>query len=382
MKVLLNFVPLKSGGGLQVGMDFLEQARAQPQQHEWFIVATADTPLAEAQTAAHIHYSKIVPRSLPRRLWFENFGCRQILRTQDFSLIYTQFGPHWPAANDAINVVGCAYSNLCYPEIDFWSALPPWQRYQRRLLDRLRRQRIQQADAVIFETEDLADRAVRYLNLPADRVHVVQPSVSSLVRAAAEHSPTAQRCQQLPQGFKILLLSVYRTNKNFELLPKALHVLKERMRDQETVFVVTLPQDSPDWSRLAELAHSLGVGSRLFNFGPVPQQGCATLYRACQAVILPSQLESFSNSIAESWALERPLLVSDLPWARRICKEASRYFAYNDPQAVAEVVTELRRDSTLYGLLTENGKKLLVTYPNAAQRFAAYVAILERYAKR
>jgi glycosyltransferase involved in cell wall biosynthesis len=381
MNVLLNFLPLKSGGGLQVGLDFAAQARKAGNRHHWFLVATAGTPLAELGAAENFQVLKAVPRSWQARLWFESFGCRRILKTLRPQVVYTQFGPQWPGAARAVNVVGCAYANLCYPEIDFWRRLPPAQRRWRTVVDHLRRRRIQQADAVIFETQDLAERAVKHLRLDPQCVHVVRPSVSSLVGEHVQDPETKTRCDALPPGFRVLLLSVYNPNKNFELLPRIAHALRARARDNDTLFVLTLPQHSPQWHALRSAAQALGVADRLINLGPVPQHGCAELYRACDAVILPSQLESFSNTIAESWAMSRPLLIGDLPWARALCGRAAAYFPYDSHIAAAQRLLELRHDAARRAELVAAGRRQLAQYSTPEQRFRQYLDILEHHAK-
>jgi glycosyltransferase involved in cell wall biosynthesis len=178
----------------------------------------------------------------------------------------------------------------------------------------------------------------------------------------------------------VLLLSVYNPNKNFELLPRIAQVLQHSGRD-ETVFVVTLPPAAPQLDALMKLAAGLGVADRLYNVGPVPQAGCAELYRVCDAVILPSQLESFSNTIAESWAMGRPLLISDLPWARSLCGPGALYFRYDDPQDAAARILELRADAGKRKQSVAAGYAQLASYPTAEQRFLQYLEILERYAK-
>jgi glycosyltransferase involved in cell wall biosynthesis len=382
MNFMLNLLPLKSGGGVQVGLDFLAQARSLGRSHQWHVVATAGTPFAQLDHSGNVLLRKIVPAGLRARLWFEFSGCRRALRTIRPAVVHTLFGPQWPGAQDITSVVGCAYSNLCYPEINFWERLPARQRAVREMVDLGRRRRVRQADAVIFETEELADRAVHHLRLDARHVHVVRPSISSLVGEHAHHPQTAQRCRALPDGFRVLLLSVYNPNKNFELLPRIAQVLRRRSRHDNTIFVVTLPHDGPEWRALQKLAASLQVDQCLYNFGPVPQVGCAELYRACDAVILPSQLESFSNTIAESWSMGKALLISDLPWAHSLCGSGARYFRYGDPNTAADRLDELRLDSACREHVVTCGHRQLASYPSSAQRFRQYLEILERYARR
>jgi glycosyltransferase involved in cell wall biosynthesis len=382
MTFVLNFLPLKSGGGVQVGLDFVAQAKRLAQDRQWYLVASAGTPLAQVVETQNMRVLKVVPRGLHARLWFEFNGCRPLMKTLKPAAIYTQFGPQWPGATGTASVVGCAYSNLCYPEVDFWRRLPPAQRAFRELVDVGRRRRLQQADAVIFETEELAERGIQHLRLDRQRVHVVRPSVSSLVTGEHRHDETAERALRIPGGFRVLLLSVYNPNKNFELLPRIAQALRERAGDADTVFVLTLPPEARQLRAILRLATQLQVKNRLYNFGPVPHAGCADLYRACDAVILPSRLESFSNSIAEAWTMGKPLLISDLPWARSLCGRGAIYFRYDDPLEAAARITELRADTARRDSVVQAGYARLLSYPTSQQRFLQYLEILERYAKR
>ena len=379
MKIILNFLPLKSGGGLQVGMDFLEQLKLHGHKHEWYLVATKGTPLAEVPAVRNLRLVKAIQNSVISRLWFEYIGCQKLIREVGASLVYTQFGPHWPGAS-TVNIVGCAYSNLFHPEVDFWERLPFFKKAVRVCIDALRMSRLRHADHIIFETEDLAQRAVRLMNFPRERVSWVKPSVSSLVSATKEHIRTHERCRTLPTGFRVLLLSTYNPNKNIDLLPRIAKVLSERSPDHDIYFVLTLSRESAGTVKIMNDARMLGVENRVINLGPIPQEGCAEVYRACNLVILPSQLESFSNTIAEAWTMERPLLISDLAWARSLCGTGAAYYKYRDPYDAADLILHLRKDRGHYNALIDQGRSMLNTYPKAGERFRQYLSIIERYA--
>ena len=379
MNILLNCIPLKSGGGLQVGLDFVEQATQYGFNHEWFLVATEGTPLARIRESSNLHLVKTVPNSIIARLWFEYIGCRGLIKEVNANLVYTQFGPHWPGAR-TFNIVGCAYSNLFYPEINFWERFPLSRRLLSRGIDVFRLLRLRRADHIIFETEDLARRAVQLKGFQSERVSCVKPSVSSLVAADKLHIPTRELCRRLPKGFRVLLLSTYNPNKNIDLLPRIAKVINERLPDNDMVFVMTLPPQSLPALQIIEDAQKLDVSNRIVNLGPIPQEGCAEVYRACNLVILPSQLESFSNTIAEAWAMQKPLLVSDMDWSRSLCKAGAAYFRYRDSHNAAEQILRIRNDSRYYTELVKEGENMLHMYPNACQRFHQYLSIIERFA--
>lgn len=363
---------------MQVGLDFIAQAIRHGRQHEWYLVATKGTPFANLNGAGNIKLAKTVQASMLHRLWFEYLGCRKLIGQIGADLIYTQFGPHWPGSK-LMNIVGCAYSNLFYPEINFWERLPLIKRMIRKGLDFIRMHRIRQARHVIFETEDLARRAVALRGLNPERVSWVKPSISSLVALDKVHIPTKEIFKKLPPGFKVLLLSTYNPNKNIELLPHIANALNERDRHNDVLFVITLPLRSENLVRIMRAAQELGVEKRIVNVGPIPHEGCSEAYRACDLVILPSQLESFSNTIAEAWTMHRPLLISDIDWARSLCGTGAAYFQYRNPQSAAEQILLLRKENAYYRNLVVEGERMLRTYPTPADRFKQYLAIIEQY---
>lgn len=377
MRILLNFVPLKSGGGVQVGLDFLRQVQANGGEHRWDVVATAGTPVARVPQGPHLRVAKLLPNDAVSRAAFERFGCKELLAELKPDVIYTQFGGPWPGAKSIPNVIGCAYANLMYPEMKFWDKYPLPQRLLRTVKDGYRKRALYSADHVVFENEDLAHRAVTLLGLDPGRVHVVRPAPSSLVAEDGPgHEETVAVCRSLPPGFKVLLISGYQRNKNFEILPKVALCLKQAFRIDDVVFLTTLPSNHPGTRRYLDAAGRLGVQSMIMNIGSVAQEGCATLYRHVDAVLLPSRLESFSNTIAEAWAMRRPLLISDMDWARSICSDGAIYVRHDDARHVAERILEVRSSADLRAAAVTGGAEALKRYSTPRQRFLQYLDII------
>lgn len=378
MRVLLNFLPLKTGGGVQVAMDFLRQAERYGKEHEWFIVARQGGAFSSYSGTANIKLVRSVPDNIVSRLFFECYGCKELIKEIDPALIYTQFGPQWPGAK-CINVVGCAYSNLFYPELDFWGKLPWVKRLIKHVIDGQRLRRVLQADVRIFETKDLADRAIDQYDLDKQEVKFVRAAASSLVAKHAYHEETMERCKRIPDGINILLLAGYHPNKNIEFLVDAAQVLRER-KIKGVRFVLTVPPNKVEVRRLLTRVEELGLDDFIFNFGPVPQEGCVELYRACDFTVLPSTLESFSNMIAESWAMEKPLLISDLSWCQSLCGDAAVYYDYLNPYSLVDNI-QLLMDSDQAPIIAA-GTVQLASYPTPEQRFKNYLSIIEESANK
>jgi len=375
MKVMLNFIPLATGGGVQVALDFLKQANEHGAEHEWQLVVRDGSPFTRVTLGSNFSIVRRIPNRRIARLSFEYLECKRLIRRYSPDVIYTQFGPVWPGAKIR-NVAGCAYSNLFYPEIDFWGALPWHQRIVKRFIDWQRRARVRRTDLVIFETDDLARRARIQLGLPTDRVVCVRPAASHLVTPSSTHTATRIRCRSLPAGHKVLLLSGYHPNKNLELMVETAALLKAKGRD-DIKFILTLQPEDPNTRRLLSSASERGVDNLIHNFGPVPPEGCCELYRACDVSVLASNLESFSNTIAESWSMGIPLVIGDMAWTRQLCGSAAVYFEHLNPRSLMDRLESLADGRLDTFQLLASGARQLATYPNPKERFESYLALIE-----
>lgn len=378
MKIILNFLPLKTGGGVQVALDFLNQAEVYGQEHEWHLVAREGTPFEDFRYAHYIKTVTFVRDNIFSRLKFEYLSCLALIRKVSPDVIYTQFGPHWPAARGVNNVVGCAYSNLFYPEIDFWANYSLLKRIERRCFDYYRKYQLKKANVVIFETSDLKNRAIEQKVLKADQCTFVLPAVSSNVSVGVTHLKTRGILSAAPRGFRLCLISGYSINKNFEILVEVLATLKQKYDKHDVYFVLTLPEDSPYVKALFHRAISLAVKNNIINLGAIPFDACAEVYRACDAAILPATLESFSNNIAESWAMEKPLMISDMDWSRSLCGDGAIYIDQTCAESIAKSIIELIDSPSMAGDLVNYGKLQLKKYPDSKGRFLGYMDIIDK----
>ena len=373
MNILLNFIPLKQGGGVQVGLDFLNQAKLFGTEHQWYVVATEGTPFVNYNYSSNLHLSKVIPNNLWSRLFFEYIECKFLIKKTKTSVIYTQFGPIWPGSTKP-NIAGCAYSNLMYPEINFWGKLSFFNQIKRKIIDYFRVRRMLDADYIIYETQDLAKRAIDIYNISKNRVHFVRPSVSSLINP--HNKDLELKLPYIPNGFRILLLSHYREHKNFEILPLVSKILKTQYQVNNVIFILTLNNDK-NLANILNLAKKLKVTDNIVNIGSVDYDSCSGVYQACNAVILPSLLESFSNSIAEAWVMKKPLLISDLDWAHSICQDAAIYIKHDNEDDIALQIYNLINNKYDTNNLIHNGLQELHKYSNSKSRFLSYKNIIE-----
>lgn len=364
MRVLVNLLPLSAGGGVQVALDSLMSLEGTPLGSSSSVVARRSSLLAGAIPAT-IDRPILVKGGLLNRVYWEE---RVIPRMADadFDVVYTLFGRGIGRTVRTPTVVGSAYSNIYFPEIDFWRGHSPIRRKAARIKDRVRLRRTLSSDGWMFETPLLADRARNLFGLPPERVAVIPPSLSLSFQEG--HASLAETGIVGQYEFSIIMVTSWNPNKNLTILPEVLAEVRRRKPEANVGIVVTVDPEDSRSKALTQRAKSLDVGAFLRFVGPVDPRKCKSLYLAADCVLLLSELESFSNNVLEAWATDCPLVVSDKPWARVACGDAARYVDRDDHRAIATGICELIQDETVRSTVTEAGRARLTGFPSSAER--------------
>jgi glycosyltransferase involved in cell wall biosynthesis len=178
------------------------------------------------------------------------------------------------------------------------------------------------------------------------------------------------------ENIRLLYLSAYYAHKNLEIIPHVAAALSRRVHDRHFEFVLTLPEE--DASKIRGLAREIGVEESIVNMGHVLISDAVSVYQSCHICFMPSLLESFSANYPEAMATGRPLVATDLDFARAICGDAAVFFEPRSAEAAADAILDLLGNEALWCEKIENGRRALADLPTPADRFAMYVQTIRR----
>jgi glycosyltransferase involved in cell wall biosynthesis len=377
--IILNLLPITKGGGLQNTLSFLEMLSADSKRKkDVAIVCREGTSVADF-CRERFRSVENIKNTLPSRFRTELFGLTTLSRGLNSNLCLTLFGaPAFGYRGRMLNVIGCAYSNLFYPEIDFWGYLRGTGLYRKFAIDAFRKFSLKKADFWVFETETLRNRAIRQFQFPPDRVEVVKTAPSASV-SKPEVSPekVAHFKKTLPGEFRVLLLAGAHPNKQQILIPKFL----ERLRSsggQNISFVTTMnPHDPYAQSVISEVKRIGGIDS-FTNLGQVPSKDLASLIEACDAMLCCSRLESFSNNFIEAWNMDRPLIVTEADWSRDSCGDGAVYLDLSSLKDSAQAIQKVASSESFRDRLVHEGRIRLRTYNTPLSKYEDYWRVLAR----
>ena len=151
----------------------------------------------------------------------------------------------------------------------------------------------------------------------------------------------------------ILFVGVWRQYKNLERLARAFDILKERHRlDYQLVMAGKI---DPFYPEIKKAVLGIKYSYDIKALGHVPDEDLPALYQGASVFVLPSLLEGFGLIGVEAQASGVPVAASDIPVLREVLGEGAVYFDAQNPNAMANIIEKILRDSDLESRLVEQG---------------------------
>ncbi|HEU5213380.1 MAG TPA: glycosyltransferase family 4 protein [Gaiellaceae bacterium] len=208
------------------------------------------------------------------------------------------------------------------------------------------------ADVVLADSEDLA-RATRALGGPAVRVEVARWGLD-LDRYSPGEPRAARRSLGLPED-EPLVLSVRGFGQIYNplVLVEAIALLR---RPARLVFKHPGGQVPDEVERAIE---RLGLRDRVTVIGNLDADRMPDVYRAASIVVSLASTDSSPRSVWEALACGRPVVVSDLAWARdELAPPGAAELVAIEPAAVAEAIARTLDDGAGARTMAEQGRAL------------------------
>lgn len=368
MSVLFDFGAIKSGGGAQLALNFLEQLSALPSWDKQNAIVIPEVgPLAHSKLTGSFKNLLISPNSYLKRMGFEYLSVPSAIRTLEIKMAFTFFGTGLPVPAGIESIVQVAYPIICYPESPFWDHLSPTSQLRIKALNHLRVHRLKQASRIIAETEVMKRRLSEVLGTPLGLIEVMPPAPSEYVHLL-DRTIDQQRN-------RFLFVSGNAPHKNLWRLYSVAERLKS-MGVNAFTFILTVSKESYVHS-LKETSIDQTLLSTHFRFlGNIHPLQIMNAYEAADFVCSLSDLESFTNNYMEAWTAGLPLIASNRDFALSICGDSAIYVEPHDIDDVAYKIASLLKSPEIGQKLVMSGKKKLAQLPTQSMRFQRVMQLL------
>ncbi|MHA7108842.1 glycosyltransferase [Sunxiuqinia elliptica] len=375
MKLLINTSNLKKGGALQVAYSFLTEIKGNT-EHVFHVVLSSALS-EQINTQEFPENFTFYPYSIKPGIINAIIGKDAYLDSLEKKIepdcVFSIFSPtYWTPK--ALHIAGFAAGWTINPNSIAFNELKLVDRLKKKLQNYLKlKLSITQTDIFIGETEVVKERLNKYGKFPINKIHVVGNTFGSHFNKAINVDDFRLPKKGESDEFRFVTISANYPHKNLKILKSIIPIL--RTKKINIKFILTLPNQefNQNFSDLDDY---------IINLGPVPVNVCPSIYAQCDALFLPTLLESFTASYPEAMIMQKPILTSDLDFARDICKDAAEYFEPLNPQDIVQKIEDLINDSKRYNELIKLGLNRVKDFPTAKKRAKKYIEICEQEVNR
>lgn len=373
MRLIINTSNLYVGGGVQVAVSFINELKN-----------------IGLDNVYHVYLSCVINEQIDTKSFPENFhfyiinkspsslkSRKKIVKKLNFleskinpDIVFSVFGPtYWRPKNK--HIMGFALVWLINPESSVFGELPLIKRIINFLEIKYKAYHVKRnADYYITETDDAKSRLARIHNIEADKIYVVGNAYNSFFDQA--EFKKVKFPLRKDKEFRLITISHNYVHKNLKIIRDVIPYLRDKELDYK--FVLTIDK----------ISYELLFGDlkeHVINLGAINSNLCPSAYEQSDALFLPTLLECFTASYPEAMKMNKPILTSNLSFARGICKDAALYFEPQDPLDIANKIIELSLNRSLQKTIIEKGNDYLGGFETAQSRARKYVEVFEHVSK-
>lgn len=367
MIVLINCSNLKAGGGLQVADSICTQLDSF-KQHQFVVVLSScleSTKISISNFKNVTIYTYDIPNSLESVFLGRDRFLDKLVVDNSVDVVLTVFGPsRW--CPKVPHLSGFAMAQLVLLDSPYYARMTSLESLK-STLGRKARQWSFMNSASYFWTEN-PYISERLKTLFADRSVF---TVTNYYNQVFDKPDAWSRNIILPEydGVTCLSISTHYPHKNFEISIDVVKELRERYPEFKVRFVLTFDEN--------EMPVPSDIRDSFVFVGRVDVAECPHLYEQCDIMFMPTLLECFTATYPEAMRMEKPIVTTDLEFARGLCGNAACYYSAVDPKSAAEAIYKVATDKEYAAKLVANGKEQLKSFDNYEQRADKLINILE-----
>lgn len=367
MNFLINCSNIDRGGSLQVA-DSICCGLNKYSEHKFSVVLSPQLAL----TAKRIeHYNNVsvytyqfINNNVVSQTQRDHF-LDTLVADERIDAVLTVFGPSiWRPR--CAHVSGFARAHVVLEDNPFFERMRMDELTKVMLQNYILRFYFDKSSNVYFTESLFISKKLKEM-FPHKRVY----TVSNCYHQVFDH-PEKQKEKRLPtfNGVTLLTVSAYYPHKNIGIIKDISTALQRSYPEFNYRFVLTLEkQNVPELKGCSdEHIHFIGI----VDIAEVP-----SLYRQCDICFMPSLQECFSATYPEAMRSQKPIVTTNLDFARWLCGNAAAYYSPLSACDAAEKIMELVNSPTLKRQLVDCGKHQLLKFDNYETRLHKLIEILK-----
>ncbi len=356
MNIVLHFLGLRAGGGRTDAINLLKVLPTISSDDFLAIVPRGcGYENISLPPNCQLHFEAVRRFNDVWRLYFDNYRLKNLCKQFNADVLFTMCNNGPLKIGTCRHVIMLRRSQFVYSTIELNGAKIQTS-FKLNFLKWYFQQSLKYADALIVQTNTIKDRVKQKYHIDCP-VEVVGKAVSQEIRTSEDQDAVSEQPKAIknhPAKFKCLYLSKYYPHKNIEMACQA--VAECRKNGCNVALFLTLnPGESLDGDKLIERVNNGSYGDSVANVGHVDLVDIASVYEECDAVLIPSLLESYSATYLEGMKYGKPIVASDRDFARDVCGAAAFYVDPLNIDSMVSAIGRLAEDSSMKSSLAQEG---------------------------
>lgn len=373
MRILINASNLRQGGGIQVADSVCKQL-SRFGDNQFTVVLS---PFLKETAEVISQFANVIVEEYHIRYtaWLLLTGRDKTLdgfvEKHHIDKVLTVFGPSWWVPR-VPHLCGFASSQITPQDSPFYSLRLPFKfRVHELMRNTMLRTYYRRCSNNLYSENESVSKALRQL-YPKKRVYTVTNYYNQVF-----DKPKEWIAHPLPEfdGISILTMANLYPHKNLGITLGISKALKEMHPDFKFRFVISVKKE--DFLRAQGIVDSEEIDRHYLFLGTVSVAECPSLYEQCDIELQPSLLESFTATYPEGMRMEKPIVTTDLAYARQLCGEAACYYSALDAEAAADAIYKVATDKDFAAQLVLNGKKQLLHFDTYEKRAEKLIKIVD-----
>lgn len=369
MNILINATNLSGGGGAQVADSVCRYLQDYPQHH--FVAVLSKALDKTAKAIEDYPNVEVVRYNYPRRDWYSFITLRnkyldQLVERRHIDCVLTVFGPmKWRPK--CPHVCGFALSQVVIPESPFFKQMPFIRWIKARLQAKLWAFIFWRSASVFYTENELITQRLQKLFWKR-KVFTITNNYNQVF----DHPGNWKKILLPPfQGVQLLSVTSAGGHKNLPIALDVAKILRLEHPDFKFRFVFTI--DEKEFPVVPEELKDC------FCFtGKIDISECPSLYDQCDFEFQSSLLECFTATYPEAMVMKKPIITTDLEFARGICGNAAVYYNPVSAKSAADAIYNLSIDKVLQETLIKNGVEQLQRLDTNEQRVSKLLSLCEK----
>ena len=372
--VFINGLKSKTGGGKSILNNYLALLKESKTVNKFFVL----TPDQNEYSGFSSEFIDIIDiNNLLKHnilfLWLYHLTIPRLLKRYKIDVIFNLGDIVIPTNLSQLYLFDWAYA--LYPNSIVWKKMDYKDYLTRKIKMYVIKKYINKAVIVIAQIKTMQDRLMSIYGLK--NVELVPNALS------VEHISGGQPYDfRFPKDkIKLLYLSNYSSHKNFEVLVSLARIIKD-LSLPYCIIVTIEPADHKLAKRFISSIKKSEVDSIIINTGRVAMDHVPTLYHQCDALLMPTLLESYGYPFVEAMYHNKTIITSDLDFAKDVCGDAAFYFDPLDENSILASIKQAFSDNQKRSTKIEEGKRRISQLLTREQVFRRYNELLERASEK